>query len=175
MRLFLLATTLSLGVTTAHAGLFDTLNAVSQIAANVSSSGKVTTNATPSTPTATSSTTPISTSTLSQMDCPALEVAALNGTRELELVKANIQQIDNLNNNPQYQQQKAASSAIGALGSLLASKGGKTGEYAQAAQQLGNAGASSPDLDLDTQLALGKKYMTDLDNIRIYQKHKKCS
>lgn len=179
MRLALFALTLGLGVSTAQAGIFDTLNAVSQIAANVSNSGKVVTNNATTTVPANNgnltATAPMATSTLSQMDCPALEVAALSSTRELELVKANIQQIDSLNNNPQYQQQKAANSAIGALGSLLASKGGKTGEYAQVAQQLGGASATSPDLDLDTQLALGKKYMSDLDNIRIYQKHKKCN
>jgi hypothetical protein len=172
MRTYLLAITIGLAMSSAHAGIFDSLNAISQIAANVSSAGKVTTDATPSTATAAL---PIATTTLAQMDCPALEVAALNSSRELELVKANIEQIDSLNNNPQYQQQKAASSAIGALGSLLANKGGKTGEYAQAAQQLGNASATPAELNLDAQLALGKKYMSDLDNIRIYQKHKKCS
>ncbi|ONG38394.1 hypothetical protein BKE30_12855 [Alkanindiges hydrocarboniclasticus] len=172
MRTYLLAITIGLAMSSAHAGIFDSLNAISQIAANVSSAGKVTTDATPSTATAAL---PIATTTLAQMDCPALEVAALNSSRELELVKANIEQIDSLNNNPQYQQQKAASSAIGALGSLLANKGGKTGEYAQAAQQLGNASATPAELNLDAQLGLGKKYMSDLDNIRIYQKHKKCS
>lgn len=172
MRTYLLAITIGLAMSSAHAGIFDSLNAISQIAANVSSAGKVTTDATPSTATAAL---PIATTTLAQMDCPALEVAALNSSRELELVKANIEQIDSLNNNPQYQQQKAASSAIGALGSLLANKGGKTGEYAQAAQQLGNASATPAELNLDAQLDLGKKYMSDLDNIRIYQKHKKCS
>lgn len=172
MRTYLLAITIGLAMSSAHAGIFDSLNAIGQIAANVSSAGKVTTDATPSTATAAL---PIATTTLAQMDCPALEVAALNSSRELELVKANIEQIDSLNNNPQYQQQKAASSAIGALGSLLANKGGKTGEYAQAAQQLGNASATPAELNLDAQLALGKKYMSDLDNIRIYQKHKKCS
>ncbi len=179
MRLYLLALTIGLTIPTAHAGLFDAINAVSQIAGNVSNVGKSNNannnyQANNDRDDYNQSTAPLSTYELSTMDCPSLEIAALSSNRELELAKANLAQIDALNKNPQYQQQKTASAAIGALGSMFANKGGKSGEYAQIAQQLGGSGNTTADMNVDTQLALGKKYMADLDNIRIYQKYKKC-
>lgn len=174
MRQLLLVGALISAMPIAHAGFMDALNAASQIANSLPKSSKQQSVTQQTASSQQLNTTPLSSYTIGQMDCPSLEIAALNSSRELELVKANIAQIDSLNSNPQYQQQKTVSSAIGALGGLLAQKGGSTGEYARAAQQLGSASANSPDLDLDTQLALGKKYMSDLDSIRIYQKHKKC-
>lgn len=176
MRLYLLALTIGLTIPSAHAGLFDAINAVSQIAGNVSNAGKSNNNyqANNDRTNASQSTAPLSTYELSDMDCPSLEIAKMTSKRELELAKANLAQIDSLNKNPQYQQQKTASAAIGALGSMFANKGGKSGEYAQIAQQLGGSGETADELNVDVQLALGKKYMTDLDNISVYQKHRKC-
>lgn len=176
MRLYLLALAIGLTVPSAHAGLFDAINAVSQIAGNVSNGGKTNNNyqANNERELASQSTAPLSNYELSDMDCPTLEITSISSKRELDLAKANLAQIDSLNKNPQYQQQKTANAAIGALGSLFANKGGKSGEYAQIAQQLGGSAETPDDLNLDLQLALGKKYMTDLDNIRVYQKHKKC-
>ena len=176
MRLYLLALSVALTIPTAHAGLFDAINAVSQIAGNVSNAGKSNNNyqADDEDYESAQPTEPLSTYELSTMDCPALEIATITSKRELDLAKANLAQIDTLNKNPQYQQQKSASAAIGALGSMFANKGGKSGQYAQIAQQLGGSANTPDDLNVDVQLALGKKYMTDLDNIRVYQKHKKC-
>jgi hypothetical protein len=153
----------------ASAGLFDALNAVSQVAA--SATGKTT-----AAPTAESAhnVTPMATDTVATMDCPTLEITALSTQRELDTVNANLKQIDALNQDANYQQQKKISGTIGALGGLLANKGGKTGEYAQTAQQLGGNGEVEDKLNPELQQALAKKHNSDLDTIKVYQKHKKC-
>lgn len=138
MRHLLLLGSLICAVPSAYAGFMDAINVASQIANSLPKSGKQQAYNQQVAPAQSFNNAPISSYSLGQMDCPALEIAALNSTRELYLVKANIQQIDSLNSNPQYQQQKTVNNAIGALGSLLANKGGSTGEYARAAQQLGN-------------------------------------
>ncbi|RYY80354.1 MAG: hypothetical protein EOO69_02875 [Moraxellaceae bacterium] len=170
LRQLLIASALAASLP-AYAGLFDTLNAVSQVAA--SATGK-TTNTTPSAETRQYDVTPMPTDTVAVMDCPTLEITTLSTKRELDTVKANLQQIDALSKDANYQQQKKVSGTIGALGGLLAGKGGKTGEYAQAAQQLGGNGEVADSMNPDLQLALAKKYNTDLETIKVYQKHKKC-
>ncbi len=105
------------------------------------------------------------------MDCAALEINALQSQRELDVIKANVKDLDAVLADPQYQQQKNMGSTIGALGSLLAQRGGKSAQFAQVAQQMG-ANSTAADSKMDTQLALAKKYMSDLESIKVYQKYK---
>lgn len=171
LRQLLIASALAASLP-AYAGLFDTLNAVTQVAA--SATGKTTTTTATPAEAAVHDVTPLSTATVAAMDCPTLEITALSNKRELDVVNANLKQIDSLSKDASYQQQKKVSGTIGALGGLLASKGGKTGEYAQAAQQFAGSGEVEDSMNPDLQLALAKKYNADLETIKVYQKHKKC-
>lgn len=174
MRVFLLAMILSLALSNAYADFSNPLDTVSQVATNVSNVGTVTIDASPSNTSSTNAstvkaTTPIAIHTLARMDCAALEVAQQNTTRELERIKVNIEKMNRLDSNAQSKQQNSDTKPVGALGGLLANQ---TNESSSAAQPIANPGNTSQDQDM--QQALGKKYSRDLNNITIYQKHKKC-
>jgi hypothetical protein len=177
----LLAAALTLAITVpAHAGFMDALNAVSQVASAVQQTrqgGQATINdtaAASTTNTNTLNTQPMDSSELEYMSCAQLELAGLRSKRELEDAKANLKSLDEMSKNPDYQQQKKMGSALGMLGSLVANNGGKSAQYGQLAQQMGG-NAANVDQQIEQQLALGKKYMADLESIAVYQKHSDCN
>lgn len=174
-KIVLLSTALLLSIPAAHAGFMDALGAAAQLAgavqgnntnANLNASAQANVNAQ-------INVAPLESYELERMDCAALELTALKSKRELEQAKAMLKSLDEAAKDPQYQQQKATNATIGAIGSLFANKGGNTGQYGQIAQQMG-ANGNAIEQEMDTQLALGKKHMSDLESIAIYQKHKKC-
>lgn len=174
-KIVLLSTALLLSIPAAHAGFMDALGAAAQLAgavqgnnanANLNASAQANVNAQ-------INVAPLESYELERMDCAALELTALKSKRELEQAKAMLKSLDEAAKDPQYQQQKATNATIGAIGSLFANKGGNTGQYGQIAQQMGASG-NAIEQEMDTQLALGKKHMSDLESIAIYQKHKKC-
>jgi hypothetical protein len=174
-KIVLFSTALFLSMPAAHAGFMDALGAAAQLAGavqgnanNTNSNASAQANANVQVNVA-----PLETYELERMDCAALELTALKSKRELDQAKANLKSLDEAAKNPEYQQQKATNATIGAIGSLFANKGGNTGQYGQIAQQMG-ANGNAIEREMDTQLALGKKYMSDLESIAVYQKHKKC-
>lgn len=176
-KIVLLSTALLLSIPAAHAGFMDALGAAAQLAGAVQGNGNnANLNANASAQanvTAQVNVAPLESYELERMDCAALELTALKSKRELEQAKAMLKSLDEAAKDPQYQQQKATNATIGAIGSLFANKGGNTGQYGQIAQQMG-ANGNAIEQEMDTQLALGKKHMSDLESIAIYQKHKKC-
>jgi carboxypeptidase C (cathepsin A) len=172
-KIVLLSTALLLSVPAAHAGFMDALGAAAQLAGAVQGNNSNLNASAQANVNAQINTAPLDSYELENMDCAALELTALRSKRELEQAKANLKNLDEAAKDPQYQQQKATNATIGAIGSLFANKGGNTGQYGQIAQQMG-ANSNALEQEMDTQLALGKKYMSDLESIAVYQKHKKC-
>jgi hypothetical protein len=174
-KIVLLSTVLMLAMPAAHAGFMDALNAAAQIAGAVQGTNTAPNNTASANvnATATINTTPLDSYELESMDCAALELTTLRSKRELEQAKTMLKSLDEASKDPQYQQQKSMNSTIGAIGGLLANKGGSTGQYGQIAQQMG-ANGNAIEQQIETQLALGKKHMSDLESIAVYQKHKKC-
>jgi hypothetical protein len=158
----------------AHAGFMDALNAVGQVAgamqqnnqapqqanANVSASAEI-------------NTTPLEAYELEGMSCAQLEITAMRSQRQLDMAKSNLKSLVEMSKSPEYQQQKSQGAMLGMVGSLVANNGGKNAQYGQMAQQMGS-NASSVDTQIDQQVELVNKYVSDLESIAVYQRQHSC-
>lgn len=175
---------LGFGLSTAHAGWMDAINAAAQLAGAVQQPSQAAAvanaaNAMTGNAAATANmpnTAPLSSAELERMDCAALELSSLRTQRDLETAKATLKSLDDASKANAAAPQNGVNAAMGLLGGLMASQGGKNAQYGQIAQQMSGTGnAAAINQQIDVQLALGKKYLTDIESIAVYQKYKKCA
>lgn len=158
----------------AHAGFMDALNAVGQVAGAMQQNNQAPQQANANvSANAETNTTPLEAYELEGMSCAQLEMTAMRSQRQLDAAKANLNSLIEASKSPQYQQQKSQGAMIGMIGSLVASQGGKNAQYGQIAQQMGS-NANSIDTQIDQQVAIGNKHVSDLESIAVYQRHNNC-
>lgn len=176
MKKILLATTLALVLTsTAQAGWGDLLNAAAQVAGGAVAQPQQTDHPQSVTASghATANIAPISANELEYMSCAKLQVNSRQAKRDLEENRGKLQQLDSLTKDPAYQQQKSSEATTNMIGGLMSQFGkGSAAEYGRAMTQ--NSVSASVNADIELQLALNKKITTDIENIDIYLKEKKC-
>lgn len=175
MKKILLATTFVLAfASTAQAGWGDLLNAAAQVAGGAVAQPQQNTQQQSATPTiANVGVAPIATNELEYMSCATLQVNSRQAKRDLEENRGKLQQLDSLTKDPAYQQQKSSEATTNMIGGLMSQFGkGSAAEYGRAMTQ--NSVSASVNADIELQLALNKKLTTDIENIDIYLKEKKC-
>lgn len=160
--------------TTAHAGWGDLLNAAAQAAGGVATQRQqpTTQNTAPVQPVA-ANTTPFSTYQLEGLSCASLQVYSRQAKRDLEDNRSKLQQLDALIKDPAYQQQKGSEATTNMIGGLMSQFGkGSAAEIGRNLSQ--NSSSAQVDAEIELQLALNKKHTTDVENLDIYLKEKKC-
>jgi hypothetical protein len=116
---------------------------------------------------------PFSTSELKTMGCADLSVEQTNAKRELAEAEKNIANINANAQAPGKAVSKWAGLASGAI-SAFAGNSEKASKVSQIANNLAGEEDKSDAANLSLQQAIKIKAQTNIDNIMIYQKSKKC-
>lgn len=127
--------------------------------------------------------TPLSTYDLKYMDCAELAVHSAGAQREIKNLRGQAEQFDKLA--AQADQEAAAAGNTKMLGGLMSLAGGLMGDKDRnTSNTLNTLGknfsttqseAALQGMDPEGIVALYKKHEVDLENIKIYQKAKKCN